>query len=147
MRSAWRPAALTTYPALMVPAEVRTAPPTRPQYAAPVTTVTPAARSSETSDATTAAGSTEAVVGENKARSWVRARGSIWRASSAETSSSGTPFARPRRSSSSSPARSAGPRATTSFPQRFTRTPRAMQYSVSCLLPSRVKRAFRLSAA
>src|SRR5438876_751598 len=35
MRSAWRPAALTTYPALMVPAEVRTAPPTRPQYAAP----------------------------------------------------------------------------------------------------------------
>jgi hypothetical protein len=64
-----------------------------------------------------------AVVGDHSARSNVRARGSISRARSAVIDSSSTPFARARRSSSSRPARSLAPRATTSFPQRLSRRP------------------------
>jgi len=72
------------------------------------------------SAAITRTGSADEVVGEKIARSHVLTRGSIFRASSSLMLSSGTSFARPRRSSSSSCGKSSGPCATTSFPHRLS---------------------------
>ena len=145
-RSARAPAQQIAWPASVTPREweIRSERPagTSSPTSQPVSIVPPAARRSSAKARATARKSTIPVAGECRAATPAACGSTSRMPSASRRRRPGTPFALPRRSSSSSPASSASVEATISLPQRSKGMPRSSQYSYRVAAPRTHSSAF-----